>query len=681
MKAKSSILIAAMMSTTSALAQTGEANEEVDEIIVKSVRRVATPISDVTRSVTVITSEELNIQSDLNRSAGSVIAQNVPGFSPSTEALTNFGQQLRGRNFQTLIDGVPQDTPLRNGARSLQSIDIDAIEQIEVVRGGTAIYGFGADGGLINYITKVPEDGEFNASARAGLSFSTVNPDDSLVWNTSLQTSGRSGDVDYLLSGTFVNRNGTFDADGNRRLTDPVGAQGGLDESDEYNVLGKLGYQIDADQRLQGNFNYFSLKQDPDFGARLSTASGELFLPPFTPEIAIPGNDNDVNPGNEALTGYLTYTHENVFGSSVEVQGYYQQIDTVFTLFPGFPQTEIQSEKFGFRLTGNTPVELEALPFDVTWGIDYLNDDTEQFDVVGGGDDARGVQDAIAGFAQVEIPLRNFGILTAGVRHEDVSIDISGVDPTGEANGSETLFNASVSFFLTENFTLFGGFSQSFSPGDILRVITDGTFATIDDVELEFVRTNNYEGGLRANFDFFTAEAVGFFSGSDNGATFDTNLEILTQPEEIWGFEASMNIQPTDQLDFGATLSIIDGEVDLDDDGDFDEDLPTTRIPPEKVTAYVNYAPYDWWDLRAQLFYSGTQSNNSTAFGGGSEIDSYTLIDLYSSFDVGPGALSVGVTNLLNNDYLPVINQAFNFQFSNVQGPGRRLSFAYRVRF
>ncbi len=653
---------------------------ELNEIMIQSATRVATPVSDVTRSVTVVTSEELEVQKAFDRSVGSVISQTVPGFSPSTQALTNFGQQLRGRNFLTLIDGVPQDTTLRNGQRSLQSIDIDAVEQIEVVRGGTAIYGFGADGGVINLITKRPEDGAFDVVARAGTSFSTEHVDDSFRTNGHLQASGRSGELDYLLSGTFVRRGNTFDADGNRRLTDPVGAQGGLDESDEYNVLAKLGHQIDSSQRVQGSFNVFSLKQDPDFGRRLSTDTGELFLPPFRPETPLRGNDQDKNPGNKTVNGNLIYSNDDILGSSLELQGYYQQINTIFTLFPGFPQTQIESEKFGSRLTVNTPVGANAGPIDVTWGVDYLNDDTRQFEV-SGSEDARGQQDAIAGFAQLEIQLGEFGILTGGIRHEDVSIDVTGVEPSGEISGDETLFNASASLFLTDELTLFGGFSQSFSPGDILRVITDGAFATTDDVELEFVETDNYEAGIRASFDRWSAEAALFFSKSNNGTSFDDDLNIITQPEEIWGFEASVDVQPLKNVGLGGSVSIIKGRVDLDDDGDLDEDLPTTRIPPTKVTAYGTYSPSDKWDLRAQIFYSGTQSNDSTAFGGGNDIDDYFLVDLLSRHEVGPGELTLGVTNLFNNDYLPVINQAYNFQFSNVQGPGRRVSVAYAVRF
>jgi iron complex outermembrane receptor protein len=397
------------------------------------------------------------------------------------------------------------------------------------------------------------------------------------------------------------------------------------------------------------------------------------------PEIALPGDTQDEDPGNEGLTGYVTYTNEAILGSALEIQGFYQQIDTIFTLFPGFPQTEVESEKFGLRTTVNTPVAFEPLPFDLVWGIDYLTDETSQFPVAGGPETPTGDQDAIAGFAQVEVPLGERAIITAGLRHEDVTIDVSRVDPTGELQGSETLLNASASVFLNDTFTLFGGYSESFSPGDILRILTDGSFGTTDEVELEFVRTENYELGLRAETDRFRGELVTFFSESDNGASFDADLNILTQPEEIWGFEASGYFEVTDQLGVGATYSFVDGEVDLDGDGEFDEDLPTTRIPPEKITAFADYAITDIWDVSTQLFYSGDQSNNSTAFGGGQDIDSYVLIDLHSSIEAGPGRLSVGVTNLLNNDYLPVINQAYNSQFSNVQGPGRRLSIAYRV--
>lgn len=309
----------------------------------------------------------------------------------------------------------------------------------------------------------------------------------------------------------------------------------------------------------------------------------------------------------------------------------------------------------------------------MSWGIDYLVDETGQFEVSGDGD-AVGDQDAVAGFLQADFKLGERGLLTTGVRHEDVTIDVSGVAPSGEISRSKTLFNLSGSAFLTDTVTLFGGFSQSFSPGDILRVITDGSFATTREVELEFVETDNVELGIRAQGEIWDLEVAAFYSESDNGTSFDEDLNILTQPEEIRGVELSFALRPTESIELGGTYSYADGEVDLDDDGNFDEDLPTTRIAPEKITAFVDYQLLERWRLLGRLLYSGSQSNDSTAFGGGNDIDDYVLVDLYSMFEIGPGQLEIGVTNLFNEAYLPVINQAFNFQFSNVQGPGRRVS-------
>lgn len=664
-----------------ASAQTpGDDGEVIEEIIVESMRRSDATFSEITRSVTLITDEQLNVQSSLERDAGTVLANLVPGFSPSTQALSNYGQQLRGRNFLTLVDGVPQGTPLRNGQRSLQSVDIDAVERIEVLRGGSAVYGFGADGGLVNYITRRPRDGQLNVRGRAGTSFSTVEYDDSLAWNVHGAVSGREDRLDYLVSGTLVERGNTFDADGNRRVVDPLGAQGGLDESSEENVLLKAGYEIDSRQRLEGSFNYFSLRQDPDFGLRSSAASGEMYAPPTEPEVALPGKNQDADPGNETTNLNLVYRREDLGASALTLQTFYQQIDTVFSLFPGFPQTEIESEKLGARATVNTPVELDSLPLDLTWGIDFLGDETRQFEIVGESD-ATGDQDALAGFLQAELELADRGLLTAGLRHEDVTVDVTGVTPSGKLSGKKTLFNLSGSAFLTDAVTLFGGFSQSFSPGDILRVIGDGSFATTDEVELEFVETDNFEVGVRRRTEAWDFELVGFYSESDNGTSFDADLNILTQPEEIRGAELSAAVRPSDSLEIGGTYSYIEGEVDLDDDGSFEEDLPTTRIPPEKITAYVEYQALERWRLRGRVLYSGTQSNDSTAFGGGNDIEDYALVDVQSTLDVGPGQLDIGVTNLLNKTYLPVINQAYNFQFANVRGPGRRVSLSFRLGY
>lgn len=233
-------------------AETTEPPVELETITVESAIRTVLPVSELTRSVTVVTEDQVEQQKRIDRSVGEILSKTVPGFSPSTEANSDFGQTLRGRTFLTLIDGIPQSTPLRDGRRSVNSIDADAIEQIEVVRGGTAVYGFGATGGWVNILTKRPQPGPARVRAEVGVKLSTTHVNDSLEWNTNLQTTGRSGKVDYLLNGSYISRGGSFDADGDRRPADPLGAQGGLADTDTYNIIEseKIGVRLTIDTTL-----------------------------------------------------------------------------------------------------------------------------------------------------------------------------------------------------------------------------------------------------------------------------------------------------------------------------------------------------------------------------------------------------------------------------------------------
>lgn len=662
----------------------GQADGAADlgPVVVSATRR-ATPVSELTRSVTVVSREEVEQQKRIDRSVGEILAKSVPGFSPSTEALTDFGQTLRGRNFLTLIDGMPQSTPLRDGRRSLNTIDADAIERIEVVRGGTAVYGFGATGGLVNIITKRPEPGAFNGHSEAGIKLSTTEYDDSLEWHTNHQVSGRRGEVDYLLNGTYVQREGFFDADGDRIPADPFGVQGGLADTDEYNLMGKIGTEFDDGlQRIELSFNRYNIEQDSEFAG---LGNGDPSQDIKTP--AVRGNINAKDPGTENTTVNLTYRHEDFHASAVEAQLYYGDLTTRYSKFPGFSQAEITSEKTGARLTIDTPLEMEAQALNLIWGLDFLHDKTAQPALDGPTTTPEMEQDAIAGFAQLELPVGEVGLLRGGVRHEAIRVDVDDVLNRqgvfvngGELDFNETLFNLSGIAYLTDTLELYGGFSQGFSLADIGRAISDTTATRAEALESEVQTVDNYEIGLRAFGERWDGSLTAFYSESDNGTTFNQNLVISKQPEQIYGVELAANATVTRELEVGGTASWLEGEVDLDDDGDYDEDLPSTRVPPFKLTAYAEYSPTHWWNLRLQALHSGDRDPDSTQFGGG-EVDNYTLFDLNAGFDLGGGRgqLQVGVENLFNEDYFTVLSQAGQLPYAYSKGPGRTVSLTYSL--
>ncbi len=119
-------------------------------------------------------------------------------------------------------------------------------------------------------------------------------------------------------------------------------------------------------------------------------------------------------------------------------------------------------------------------------------------------------------------------------------------------------------------------------------------------------------------------------------------------------------------------------EGESENDSGVTEDLPNTRISPEKLTGYVEYSPSSGWDNRLQVQAIGDRDPDTSQFGGG-EVDGYTLVDFTSRYEVGPGAVRLSLSNLLNEDYYPAVNQAYDQPYSYAKGPGRRIGLSYAM--
>lgn len=671
------------------------------EQIVVTGTRAETSVSEIARSTTVITREQIDEQSKITKNIGEILAQAVPGLAPSTEALTNFGQTLRGRKFLVLIDGIPQSTPLRDASRGLNTISPAAIERIEVVRGGTAIYGFGATGGVVNIITRKAAQAPAEVYSQVGTSFSTEHFDDSVDYETEHRISGTGGAWDYLLSGFFTERGGRFDADGERRPPDPLGTQGGFADTSEYNILAKAGLDFgDGNQRIEFMLNDYFNEQDTDYTFGTTLEDGR------TPAVRISEAGTDAvpftGPGQENTTARVSYSHVDLAGSSVDTQLYYGQSNQIFPKFPGFSQGEIVSEKYGLRTTVATPVSQLMSGARVIWGGDYLRDETKAllYGANGPVDPQTPAmdQDAVAAFAELELPFDDWLMLRGGIRHETIRVDAGSVTPNrfgnniraGTLEWSETLFNAGAVFFVTDSVDLFTSYSQGFSIGDLGRVLSDAgvfnggsTFAA-EDFESEAEKVDNYEVGTRYFDDRLQATAAVFYSESDNGTTFDNDLQIQKFSEDVWGVEATADYRLTDRLTFGGSASWQEGE--REDASGTEVKLDGTRIAPLKLTTYLEQQTTGDWRNRLQILHVGSRDEfpdggspgNSGVFGQG-EVESYTLVDFVSRLRAGPGSVTFAVKNLLNEDYFPVINQAFNTATALAKGNGRRLSLGYEL--
>jgi iron complex outermembrane receptor protein len=677
----------------------GETDGEVIELVVTATRTEEEE-QKVPRSVTVIDREQIEQQANLSRNLGDILGEVVPGFSPSTQTNSIFGQTLRGRNPSVLIDGVPQSTN-RNAQRDLRTIDPEAIERIEIVRGPSAIYGDGATGGIVNIITRKPTD-EVVSRAKVGINSSLTQVEDSIGFDTQYSLSGSSGKLDYVLSGSFASTGAFFDADGDRIPPDPQG-QGGVSETDTFNILGKIGVDFDEQQRLQLSINHFNDQQDTDF-ARVPSPSGDKAE-------ARAGLELEEQPETENTVINLDYTHEDLFlNSRVHGQLYYRDYLTRFSpfdlRFPSFgnnvAQSRVDSEKFGGRLDIETPLSPDE-SLSVLWGVDFVDEDTSQpadlfdTDIFASSNGLEFVktgegvlspptqQNNLGLFAQLTWEPSDKWVINGGIRHERIGVDINdfttlaGNDVIGgELDYSDTLFNLGVVHALSDELNVFANFAQGFSVADVPRAVrTAADGSRVEDLDPEAQTVDNYEIGVRGDWGNVQTRLSAFYNYSELGTTFGQDLDVIRAPKRIYGLEASLDSQLSENWNLGGSLTWLGGESDEDDDGDIDDALPNTEISPVKLTAYVENRTTPGWRNRLQALLSGSRDPDCVAFGC-TKVDSYFTLDWISTIDVGTGEIQIAVENLLNEEYLPIVSQISGSN-SQAAARGTRLSINYSL--
>ena len=100
--------------------------QSLSEVVVTAGRKPE-HISTIPSSITILSRREIEAQSNITTDISSVLGYTVPGLGVSTNKATNSGQTLRGRAVLVLIDGIPQSTPLMNGARDIRTINPSVI--------------------------------------------------------------------------------------------------------------------------------------------------------------------------------------------------------------------------------------------------------------------------------------------------------------------------------------------------------------------------------------------------------------------------------------------------------------------------------------------------------------------------------------------------------------------------
>ena len=583
--------------TVSATAQTASIEETKLDTIIVNGSRLDQTMTEIGSSVSVITRdalEELGVDFALDAIA------TAPGVTVNQNGAFggNASVRIRGAsNDQTLvlIDGVPVNDPTgTGGGYNFAYLDTDTIERIEVLKGPqSTLWGSDAIGGVVSITTKRPTEG------LSGTVFGEYGSFNTLRGGASISNANEIGD--FRLAATGLTTDGISKAD----------EANGNSEDDGYDsqtVSAKGGLNLPASVRLETSLMWSDAESEYDsyaFGAQGSVADGDE----VTNSETLSGNITlkaplfDGRLENLVQIGYADIEREN---TSNGVQSYFTEGDRVLFRYQGtFAINDTNTLAFGTEREETSANEQES-------SIDSL-------------------------FALYEFkPVDNL-TLTGGIRVDD-----------HETFGSETTGRVAAAWTATDQLTFKASWGQGFKAPSIFQSTYICTFCglTAPNTNLKAETSEAYDIGVQWQsaderivlgatlFDQETENMIDFSytAGYDNIALVDS------QGVELTGAYAVNN-----WLGIAASYTFIDSE---DGNGN-----ALARLPESTGNISASFDPDGPFSGAVLVRYNGEEANTD-----GSELDSWTRVDLTGSYDLNETVEIYGrIENLLDEEYQQIL--------------------------
>lgn len=611
------------------------------------------------------------------------ILRRIPGINikgeEETSIVANFG--LRGLSASEsksllLEDGVPVAPGLFIGNDRYFNPRIQRVDTVEILKGSASLrYGPSTIGGVVNYITKTPDDG-MKLSGRVG-SFD--------MREVNVEAGGRStsGEAYAGVVASYAESDGFMDK--------------GYEMSD---VMFKAGTAIGNNQLLGVKFSYYQndanisyrglLLDEYRAGERNNPAPDDWYL-----QDRVAADLNHEWIINESAT-----LKTLVYWSDVSRDYWRYSVNTAASNAAGrWVYTDALTgnnrsfERFGAETRLSMAHEFAGLQADTEVGFRVMSEEsndtriraTRQQDRTGVNDRHRiDSADSVAAYLQTRIELSDQLAITPGLRVEDYEqkqLILSQNNATAKTSNTEYLPGVGITYDVTESAQIYGGVYRAFSPASN-GVALDG----LTDQNLDGERSTNYEAGIRGSNGPLSYEIAAFimdFANQVVTGNSDPNLSQSNAGEtEHSGMEFAL------AYNFGAGFSV---------------DSNATWIPTSKFTTgafdgnRLPYAPefmanvslnYSTDRLQAALsaHHRGEQygdpSNQRDLPGGaaggiwGGLLPAYTVLDLTAQYRVQEDFSVFGaVKNLSDKQYISGLRQGI------YAGPERSVEVGFRYGF
>lgn len=718
----SAVLLASAMSP--AFAQdAGDAATTLDQVIVTGTR-TPVAIDKVPGAVTLISPEQVQRTLNLTEDATAVLARMVPGYSESSQAMSNSGETLRGRVALRLFDGVPQGSPLREGSRNGTFTDMGVIGRIEVINGPSAAEGIGGAGGVINYLSKNPDVAGHETTVTTR--YSSQFKDDSAQSKIGVTHAFKGEAVDYLISGAYIDRGISYDGNG-RRVG--LNTSGSLSDSYSKNLFMKGGYNFGEGQmqRIQASYSNFHIGGKHNYIPVEGCRAGDLGCTKPTTNTAEKGSiAGSLAEFNDFEQFAVKYTNADFFGGDLSVDAYWAEQAMRYVPENGddrqltkpaptddalriWDQSEINSEKKGLRFGYAYGELFKVEGLRLRAGLDLVEDTAEQRLALTNRLWVPPMKyTSIAPYAQLSWDIGPV-TLDAGIRREDGQLEIDSYTTVAfrdhtPVQGGKMDYKANMPNFgaiwrITDQWSVFASYSEGFGIANVgipLRNIQASSpcKAVSCIADLQPLITENKEIGFNWRGAQGQIGASVYRSTSDFGSTLTidkaTDDFILTRaPVEIEGFELNSAWTFNEQWKASFLYSRIRGQTQYYPGSGLKKEMGILDISPDKVNASVTWTPTD--TLNATLGVSKTFSRdlretfvnpaNNAVYKNEENTYGYALWDLSVNYDIGRyGQLALGVENLFDKQYVLTWSQLPGWQ-NYFSGRGRMVSLTHTFKF
>lgn len=633
-----------------------------------------------TGTVVVLSREDIEVVMPL---ATTDVLRRVPGVNvvpeEETAIVSNVGMRgLSAAETKSLIleDGVPVAPGLFIGNERYFNPRIQRMERIEILKGSASLrYGPSTIGGVVNYVTKTPDDGAL-LSARTG-SFGS--------FESTVEAGGRtnSGEAFGGVVATYASSDGFMDKSFDVR---DVLVKAGLAIADDHMFGVKFSYHEN-----EANISYRGLLLD-DYraGATYNPAPDDWYLTDRTGfdlthqwTISERATLNSVVYWSEVTRDYWRY---DVDTPASNAAGRWVYRDTLTGNNRAFERLGVESRLAMDHDLGGAGSSLEV-------GVRLMREEsddtriraTRAADRTGIND--RHIQDeaeSIAAYVQNRFAVSERLAVTPGLRVESYRQERTVLTQNGDSESTrntELLPGVGATYDILPNGQLYGGIYRAFSPASN-GVALDG----LQDQNLEGERSDNYEIGLRGTYGRMSYEVALFHMDFDNQVVTGNSDPNLSQSN------AGKTLHQGGELALGFELGggfSLDGNLTYVPTSEFRTgDNRGNRIPysPEFLAnVSLNYAHETGLQLAVLAHHRGSQyadpSNRrdipADAAGGlwGGRLPSYTLFDVTGQYAFNDRWTVFGaVKNIGDKRYITGLRQGIYV------GPERSFEVGARVR-